>query len=455
MSFSLNGLASGLDTGTIISQLMQIERIPYQKLEQNKSNLNSEQSIFRSINTKLLTLRTAAEELSMSFGFDLRSAKNSDETVLRAVASETVPEGEYQIEVTQLATRHSVAVTVKDSEVLPLTISITKDDVTTPFTSDKETMDEALEDIKQQINNSELDVKAVVITTNESTGEKTLVITSNKSGEANDFSVTTSESDPDKVEVDIAAQAQDAIFKLNGVTITSSSNEIKDVVPGLNLTLLKAGETATVTVQRDIDKIIEKVDDFVKAYNDVISTIKSNTGKEKSLQGDSTLRSLESVLHRLVNSQVGEIQSDDNSINFLFQIGLEVDKGKVDAASMNGQLSFDKEKFKSAFTANPDEVIKLFTYSDEGDNSKDGIARQFKDILLEWTSSVTGILSLRIEGYTSEMKMLDQQMEAMQVRLDLKEAQMKKQFTAMETALIQLQNQQAWMASQIASMGIY
>ena len=88
MSFSLSGLASGLDTNTIISQLMQLERIPYQKLEQKQSTLSSKQSIFRSINTKLNTLRTAAEDLLLKSNFNLRSATVSDETVLRATVSE-------------------------------------------------------------------------------------------------------------------------------------------------------------------------------------------------------------------------------------------------------------------------------------------------------------------------------------------------------------------------------
>lgn len=457
MSFSLTGLASGLDTATIISQLMQIERIPYQKLEQRQNTLSSQQSIFRNINTKLSALRTAAEELSMSFNFDLRSTTVSDESVVKATASEGVPEGSYVINVESLATRHSVASKAFSNlgeelnETLKITIAV--GDESDIFTIDPDpdnglTVEQALDQLRQKINASGLDVTASLITTDDSQGIKRLVITSNKTGTANSISI---DDENNQFEFEDSVKAEDAIFKVNGVEIKSSSNEISEVIPGLSLTLKKAGET-TIHVQRDVDKIVEKVEAFVKAYNDVISTVKSNLGKEKSLQGDSTLRTLESHLNNLINRQVG---NDPDALSFLFQIGLEVDKGKVDASSMTGTISFDKEKFKSAFAANPDEVIRLFTYQDKDHPDQNGIAVQFKNSLMEWTSYGTGILAMKIEGYTSEISLINQQMEAMETRLELKEQQLKRQFTAMESALIQLQNQQVWLASQIASMGIY
>lgn len=457
MSFSLTGLASGLDTATIISQLMQIERIPYQKLEQRQNTLSSQQSIFRNINTKLSALRTAAEELSMSFNFDLRSTTVSDESVVKATASEGVPEGSYVINVESLATRHSVASKAFSNlgeelnEALKITIAV--GDESDIFTIDPDpdnglTVEQALDQLRQKINASGLDVTASLITTDDSQGIKRLVITSNKTGTANSISI---DDENNQFEFEDSVKAEDAIFKVNGVEIKSSSNEISEVIPGLSLTLMKAGET-TIHVQRDVDKIVEKVEAFVKAYNDVISTVKSNLGKEKSLQGDSTLRTLESHLNNLINRQVG---NDPDALSFLFQIGLEVDKGKVDASSMTGTISFDKERFKSAFAANPDEVIRLFTYQDKDHPDQNGIAVQFKNSLMEWTSYGTGILAMKIEGYTSEISLINQQMEAMETRLELKEQQLKRQFTAMESALIQLQNQQVWLASQIASMGIY
>lgn len=492
MSFSLSGLASGLDTNTIISQLMQLERIPYQKLEQKQSTLSSKQSIFRSINTKLNTLRTAAEDLLLKSNFNLRSATVSDETVLRATVSENVLEGSYHIEVKQLATKHSVQteqftkedLSKKLTELISdldqsggsfeFTISVGEESKPIKVEYDENTtLEEALNKLAQEINNSDLKVHASLITTNENSGAKRLVITSQEFGTANSLDFSGENSilkDLLGIKTDDglndAVKPQDASIVVNGVEIEASSNNLNDVIPGINLTLLKAGETATINVTKDLDKITEKVEAFVKAYNDVINTIRSNTAKDKALQGDSTLRSLESQLYGLFNSKVEVGQSDQ--FKYLFDIGLEIDKGITSASAMTGTINFDKEKFKAALAENPDEVYKLFAFDNRtaGNDSVEGvtnsneegpvgIARLFRNTLMDWTRSGTGILTSRIDGFDSEISFIKKQMDDMNIRLEMKEKQLRQQFTAMETALIQLQNQQAWMASQIASMGYY
>ncbi len=135
----------------------------------------------------------------------------------------------------------------------------------------------------------------------------------------------------------------------------------------------------------------------------------------------------------------------------MFDIGLEIDKGVTKGSDMTGTIRFDKEKFQEALAENPDEVFKLFA-QDEGDLL--GIAELFGDSLMDWTRSGSGIITSRIDGYNSEISFLNKQMEDMEIRLQMREDSLKRQFTAMESALIQLQNQQAWMASQLASMGI-
>src|SRR5690606_18800964 len=111
---------------------------------------------------------------------------------------------------------------------------------------DGKTLGQALEELVQKINTtSDVGVSATLMTTNENA--KTLVITSKKSGESNEISYEDNTDPEGYFEFETATAAQNAEFKINGVDVTSSSNEIKDVVPGLHLILLKADETATVT----------------------------------------------------------------------------------------------------------------------------------------------------------------------------------------------------------------
>lgn len=444
MSFSLSGIASGLDTNAIISQLMQLERIPYNKLESKKNNYNTEISVFRSINTKLATLRTAADDLRLRTNFNLRSANNSDNTVLKATVSEFAQEGTYTIEVNKLATFHTMKTKNFTSEGQDLTgnqsFELNGKTINVAF-DDEKTNEENLKLLADAVNASDAGVRASVLQV--SPTEKTVVFTAKQSGKDNEMAFANAEF----LSITQVAEGSDAELKINGIDIKSSSNQLDNVIDGISLTLLKAGETSTVTVARDLDKIADKVDAFVKAYNDVIDTIRNSTGKEKVLQGDYTLRSLQDTLHNLFNDRVLGLGDD---FQYLVQIGLEIDAGKTTADGMTGKISFNKEKFKTALSENPEQVYKLFA-NDADDDRFDGIAQRFSDTLRYWTRSGTGILASRIDGYNSQIAFINTQLEAMENRLAMKEEQLKKQFTTMETMLISLQNEQSWLSSQLAA----
>lgn len=106
---SLNGLASGLNTGEMIESLMKLERIPYEKLGTKKSTLSEEQGLIRGINTKLVTLRSAVADLMYSTSYNLTSAKASDSSVFSVTATDQAVTGSYNVNVTQLAKKHVVS----------------------------------------------------------------------------------------------------------------------------------------------------------------------------------------------------------------------------------------------------------------------------------------------------------------------------------------------------------
>jgi len=451
MSFSLSGIASGLDTNTIISQLMQLERIPYTKLETKKKDYNTELSVFRSINTKLAALRSAADDLRLSSNFNLTGVKSSDESVLKAVGSDGLQEGTFLIEVEQLATYTTLVskgfnASGNDLKNLgSVEFTINGETIQVDFT--KETDEENLALLADAINKkSEAGVKASVIQTEP--GKKSLLLTAKETGNVSIALDDTAKEllGNDEIKTNLG---QNAIFKLNGIQMQSSTNEIKDFVSGLTITLFKENATATITISKDVDKVAEKVEAFVQAYNDVINTIRTNTAKGAQLQGDSTLRSLQDQLYNLFNAGVGQDGAFD--YQYLFEIGLEIDKGKLKGSEMTGTITFDKEKFKQALLDNPDAVYKLFAH-DSATDEEDGIAQKFSNSLLVWTRSGSGILASRIDGYNNQISFITKQMEDMEVRLQKKEEQLKKQFNNMETALLSLQNQMSWLSAQLNSL---
>lgn len=475
MGISLSGLASGMDTNAMVTALMKLERLPYENLNVIKTDRTQAQKVFQELNVKLLALKNAAADLNYKASFQAKSVTSSDDTVLSGNAAVNATAGTYQIEVTKLAQAHSVrtnSLVTNDSAIDPSDgkkISFHYNGKSVEIELDGLTNEDNLSKMAAMINNGGLGVRASVIESEP--GSKTLVLTSKESGLGNEIEFMPADpndavdgktyisADEDVLNalglktgdgsINQVRAAQNAEFTIDGLQVQSKTNTSRDVIAGVTLSLTKLG-SSTLTIEVDGDKAVEKVETFVNAYNDVIELIRGNTAQEMALQGDSTLRSLESQLNNWFNRAVGE---DDGSLRYMFQIGLEIDKGVImTGSSMTGKISFDKDKFKEQFAANPDEVYALFGSDHPGDD-RDGVAQYFGGSAMNsWTSSVNGIISTRIKGYDSEISTITDQMSQMNDRINAKEARLRKQFAAMETALSQLQSQQQWMATQLASL---
>jgi flagellar hook-associated protein 2 len=153
-------------------------------------------------------------------------------------------------------------------------------------------------------------------------------------------------------------QGQDASILVDGVKVTSAENTVTDVLPGVTLNLLGANSdtTITLTIDRDIDAIVEKVNTFVSAYNAVASYISGqqtyDEEKEKTggiLFGDGTLSSVKSELTTTLIQSVWGVASE---YSILGMVGVNLDK--------DGQLSVDTDTLKRNLQTNFNDVRGLF-----------------------------------------------------------------------------------------------
>jgi flagellar hook-associated protein 2 len=479
MSFSITGIASGMDTAQMIELMMKLERLPYENLQTRKQELTREQSTIRSINTKLVTLRNAVADLMYSSSFQLTSAKTSDSTVVSVSAGNGASVGSYQIHVDKLAQKHVVASSTefkKNDSAGALEGQVIKlygkgDAAGKTIELKGSTYEELLGNLRDEINNAGLGVRAALIETKP--GHVTLTLTADKYGTDADMQIgeltdpedqhtyfdtsslsvleslgLVAENDGSYV-LNTTQIGRNAVVTVNGLEIQAAGNTLTDVLPGLTITLHKSGD-ATVTVDTDVDKIADKIQKFVDAYNDVVNTLRTSTAKGADLQGNSTLLSLSMRLSSLFNDQIG----GGGEFRFLFEIGLEIDKGVTSGSNMTGTISFDRNKFKEAFAENPEAVKHLFTYDDSGSASQDGVAVRFYNELLNWTRSGNGYLTTMITGYDSTISEITEQMERLDYRLQNRQQQLEAQFAAMENALAQLRSQQTWIAAQIAALTV-
>jgi len=96
------GLFSGIDTGSLISQLLALEARPRDLAQQRILQLQVQQSAYLDINSKFSALRSAAASFRTGFIFDSMGATSSDSTVLSAIASRTAAPGTYSFLVDRL-----------------------------------------------------------------------------------------------------------------------------------------------------------------------------------------------------------------------------------------------------------------------------------------------------------------------------------------------------------------
>jgi len=170
-SFSVSGLISGLDSDTLISQIMSIERQPLTRLEKRISALESQQEGIRSLRTQLLSLRSRAQDFRLGTVFGQYTAKTSEETVLGVKVSGSNPVlGSYTVNVQQLASASVATSSNRIGAVINASAPLNSSGITTTIESGKFTLNgveftvdpatQSLNDILNQINSSGTGVTA-------------------------------------------------------------------------------------------------------------------------------------------------------------------------------------------------------------------------------------------------------------------------------------------------------
>ncbi|MGY1631000.1 flagellar filament capping protein FliD [Geodermatophilus sp. SYSU D01186] len=427
------GLISGMDTASLIDQLMAVEANPQTLLKQKLAAAQDDAKAYRTVNTKFDALRAAAEALTRSTTWGAVKATSSASGVTATSTAGAGP-GSLTFSVTSLAVNHSIlsdkswaATTDTYDLTLPLAIKNT-----TTGTSQAITLaaGATLGDVVSAINDQAEGVTAATVRT--TTGYR-LQLTSTATGVASKFEVGTG--------FQALSTGADAVLKVGtgtvGYEVSSPTNTLSDVLPGTTLTVTQTGGPVTVTVAGDPEAVTAAVQGLVKAANDVLSSISLYTSTTSEsplavLKGDSTLRGLANEVLAQVSSAIGGRSAAT--------AGIQLDR--------YGTIVFNAETFTAALKTDPEIAQKLVS----GDSTVPGIAQKLLTLAKKATDSTTGLLLKRAETQDTEAKDLEKRIEDWDRRLELRRATLTRQFTAMETALSSLQNQSSWLSSQLSSL---
>jgi len=455
-SITFGGLATGLDTNTLIDSLMEIERIPLDRLETEKKYLNNRLEAFSNFDSKLNELLDAVKDLDTSSELRSYTATPASEDYFSATASSFATAGSYQIEVKSLAVQEKeVAAGVADTDTTTYsgTITLSLDTITAsgdpPTYSGSPTATDitiaagsTLADIAQAINDSDANVSATIINDGSGSTPYRLVITADNAGDSVAVSGT---GDLDQTTGAILftqaqAGAEAHILADGSVDIYNSSNTFTNMLPGVTLTLNKAntvGESTNLSVNVDTDGVKTKIETLVAKYNEVITFI--------SEQADASWgrdQGLLSAKRRLQNLLVTKIEGT-GSFSYLTELGLSTDQ-------KTGTLSIDNATLTAAIEEDLESVEKLLV----GETDVAGIASQFSTYLDDITDSINGLLASRKSTTDNSIRRIDNNISIMEARLEKRESNLRAQFEALEQLVSIMNAQGDYLSQQFSSINL-
>lgn len=262
-------------------------------------------------------------------------------------------------------------------------------------------------------------------------------------------------------------QADDAIIKYEGITITRPSNSIDDVVPEITLNLHdKTDKTATLAVKPDVESSKDAILQFVGQYNQTVAELnivsqnkaeivdeleylsKDEKDEEKKklgmFQADFSVTNIKSNMSTIISGNY--LFSDEAVITMLSQIGIATNAGGYSGgysqSKLRGYLEIDEKKLDSALENHLDDIRQIFGYDSDGDLIVDsGIAYKLDKQISAYTQT-GGILALKTSTLDSKIKSSEAKISKLESQMDDKEADLRNKYSQMEGSLNSLESQQ-------------
>ena len=436
-SIYFTGLASGLDTDSVIKGLMELERAPLKQIQRRKSEQELRQGAWRDLYARLSNLKGRLADLKLAASFTGVKVTSSDPRVLTASAHQGTPFGIYRIEVLQLARAHQVASLnpVADTSTLEGSFSLSVAGITATISVQKGS---SLQDIARAVNEQAGDrIRAAVIDqrlvlTSKISGQPGVIELGDPQGILRALGLIRPDGTPNTVQ-----EPQNAKLKIEGLELERSSNNINDAIPGVSLNLAAPG-VAEVRVDRDSQRALEVVKSLLDQYNSVMDFIQDKAQKGGPLQGDPLLARIKTGLWQLITGRIGE----GGRYSAAGELGIS-----TGACSGGGPLTFDRSgrlaleaaKLEEALDKDGQEVYTFFRKLAEK-------MEKYLDLLIERGE---GLIPARQRALESLIRDLEGQKSWLEAMLGRREEQLRRQFTAMEKALAGLQSQGQWLANQI------
>ena len=436
---------NNIDFGVVLNAIMLQERAPLAAVESQKTALQAQNSAFANFATKLGALESAVAALAGDESLAGIKATSSDEEAVGISTGSATISGRYEVVVSALAraqvttsetTYTSLDAVVATSGVVSLA-RFGNPPIDIPVTGSM-TIEELADVINQ---NPDSPVNASIVQV--APGQYRLVLTGRATGADNAFTVSLSslsggegltfvDTDGDGTSGDDAADnvqsAANASLTVNGVAVTSATNVLADVVPGvtLNLRRVDAANPVVVDVEKDHEATVAKVEAFATAYNNLIAFINEQTTTVESgktgIGRDAMVRSLRDALRfTMMGAESGPLAR-------LPEVGVSFDR--------TGKIIVEKDRLTEALNDAPADVQALFG----GSGGTGGRFGALETLIADYTKAGGLVTNVR-DRIDDQVARLTDRIAAMEAQLAIRRAALQREFIAADQAMSQLNSQ--------------
>ncbi len=480
MSITFSGLATGLDTDSIVKELMAIERVPLERVQAKKADEKQRLDAYAQFKSKLDSLKSAVGQMTLSSQIRTTKVSLSSEEALTASTTSGAL-GSYNVSVGQLS---QVQKTVSDgfssnTDALFGTGTLTVNGVTINVSSENNSLSGLAASVNELSKTT--GVTATIINDGNADNPYHLVFTGENANTT--FEITSNLVDATATPIDFntstVQSAQQAVAFIDGIKVVSATNTISTAISGVAFNLdavssttyswtPEAGvdpwdwadppiyKTTRVDIKADTDTLKEKITSFVTAYNDAMEWILSGydefggsseipatdptDGEEVALgavlRGDATINSLKRQLQNTLTDSI----NNSGEYHILSEIGI--------ATNPNGTLRQDNSKLDNALANNFEDMVALLS----GDETTDGVMKDFNSLLLDMTNGTKGMYASKKTAFENASVRFDSQIDQMELRLAKREKALKAQFSAMEKLVSSLNAQGDFFTQQMDAL---
>jgi flagellar hook-associated protein 2 len=462
---SFAGIASGLDTQSLIDATTNAQRQTRVKPSQDRvDELTETNTTLEELGKKLTALQDALNPLTtLSGGGVNKTGTSSKESVVSATATSGANNASYSVTVSSLASNHTYSFDQSYSSSgsalqADLTGAEPAADRTVTFTvgsgSEQETVSVEITDGAYSIQNfiddfntasSKARASLVNLGTSSSPSYKIVISSLNEGTEKGAITRSSLGVGLTNLTSYSESAASNATLSISGIgSITRASNTISDVIPGVTLNLNSSG-TSVVKISEDLPTTVNRVQDFVDSYNDLVKFIFENNKITEEQSG----RQITNVFSPLAKSRIDDniiftlrselskvVATGGSSVRVFSDLGITTDR--------DGTLKFDSSKLQGAISSEVSSVTNILSTFADATATTAGVINQY--------TRYNGLLDISINANKSSIDTLNDRIAQAEAQIEKQAEQLKARYSRLEATMGRLQNQQSSLTAALGGL---